>query len=65
MLGIPEADQDRLHATLERLFPFSSGAGPGLNEAVVLHLEEKRYSLHDIFSVVVRSHLMCRTFMSA
>jgi len=34
MLGIPQEDQDQYHETLERLFPFSGGAGPGLNEAV-------------------------------
>ena len=34
MLWIPEADQDKYHETLERLFPFNGGAGPGLNDVV-------------------------------
>ena len=39
MMGIPTEDQDRYHATLERLFPFSGGAGPGLNDALAPALQ--------------------------
>ncbi len=34
MLGIPEEYRDRYRSTVEDLVPFSSGAGPGLNDAV-------------------------------
>ena len=35
MLGIPPSDRDQYRETLGRLFPFSGGAGPDLNDAVV------------------------------
>ena len=34
MLGIPESDHDQYRSTLARLLPFSSGAGPKLNDVV-------------------------------
>ena len=34
MLGIPESDHDRYRRGVEDLVPFSSGAGPGLNDAI-------------------------------
>ena len=44
MLGIPEADQDRYCRCVEGLLPFSSAAGPGLNDA----LDEARANLDEL-----------------
>ena len=46
MLGIPETDYVQYHETLSRLFPFSGGAGPRLNE----HLRAARPALDELLA---------------